>query len=170
MGQISSVGNAERLGLPAELPARPRRWYLVSMGSFDATLLAALLSAGVSPERAREVVEQLDRAIDERVGLHAQVLATKRDVAELQVAITERIAGSNERIAGTNARIAETNERIAGLDLRLSARIAELDTRLSARLAATNERIAETKVDLVRWMLGALTAQTALILGATKLL
>ncbi|HMS79160.1 MAG TPA: hypothetical protein PKC20_06440 [Burkholderiaceae bacterium] len=78
------------------------------MGSFDATLLAALLSAGVSPERAREVVEQLDRAIDERVGLHAQVLATKRDVAELQVAITERIAGSNERIAGTNARIAET--------------------------------------------------------------
>ncbi len=122
------------------------------MGSFNATLLAALLSAGVSPDRAREVVEQFDRAIDERFGLHAQVLATKRDVAELQAAITDRIADSNERIA-------RTNERIAGLDARLTSRI-----------AATNERIAETKADLVRWMLAALTAQTALILGAFKLL
>jgi uncharacterized protein (DUF1697 family) len=78
------------------------------MGSFNATLLAALLSAGVSPDRAREVVEQFDRAIDERFGLHSQVLATKRDVAELQAAITDRIADSNERISRTNERIAET--------------------------------------------------------------
>ncbi|MFM1989969.1 MAG: hypothetical protein RJA99_2926 [Pseudomonadota bacterium] len=125
------------------------------MGSFTATLLDALLSAGVSRERALAVVEQLDRAIDERFGLHAQVLATKRDVAELQASITARIAESNERIA-------RTNERIAALDGSLSARIAALDGSLSAR-------IAETKADLVKWMLGALTAQTALILGALKL-
>jgi uncharacterized protein involved in exopolysaccharide biosynthesis len=112
------------------------------MGSFNAALLAALLSAGVSPERAREVVEQFERAIDERFGLHAQVLATKRDVAELQAAITDRIADSNERIAATNERIAATNERIAGLDRDLSGRIAELDRDLSGRIAATNERIA----------------------------
>ena len=173
------------------------------MGSFNATLLAALLSAGVSPDRAREVVEQFDRAIDERFGLHAQVLATKRDVAELQAAITDRIADSNERIARTNERVAEldrglpgriadTHERIAALDrdlsgriadvnLRLSSRIveldrslsgrlAELDRSLSGRIAATNERIAETKSDLAKWTLAALTAQTALILGAFKLL
>lgn len=155
------------------------------MGSFNATLLAALLSAGVSPDRAREVVEQFDRAIDERFGLHAQVLATKRDVAELQAAITDRIAHSNERIARSNERIAELDRslsgriaeldrslsgRIAELDRNLSGRIAELDTRMTSRIAATHERIAETKVDLVRWMLAALTAQTALILGAFKLL
>jgi hypothetical protein len=155
------------------------------MGSFNATLLAALLSAGVSPDRAREVVEQLDRAIDERFGLHAQVLAIKRDVAELQAAITDRIADSNERIARSNERIAELDRnlsgriveldrslsgRIAELDRNLSGRIAELDTRLTSRIAATHERIAATKVDLVRWMLAALTAQTALILGAFKLL
>lgn len=133
------------------------------MGSFNATLLAALLSAGVSPDRAREVVEQFDRAIDERFGLHAQVLATKRDVAELQAAITDRIADSNERIA-------RTNERVAELDRNLSGRLAELDRNLSARIAATNERIAETRADLVKWTLAALTAQTALILGAFKLL
>lgn len=144
------------------------------MGSLNATLLAALLSAGVSPDRAREVVEQLDRAIGERFGLHAQVLATRRDVAELQAAITDRIADSNERIARSNERIAELDRsvsgRIAELDRGLSGRIAELDTRLTSRIATTNERIAETKVDLVRWMLAALTAQTALILGAFKLL
>jgi len=90
------------------------------MGSFNASLLAALLSAGVSPERAREVVEQFDRAIDERFGLHAQILATKRDLAELEVRLTERIA--------------------------------------------------ESRADLVKWMLAALTAQTALIVGALKVL
>ena len=155
------------------------------MGSFNAALLAALLSAGVSPERAREVVEQFERAIDERFGLHAQVLATKRDVAELQAAITDRIADSNERIAATNERIAATNERIAGLDRSLSGRIAELDRSLSGRTAELDRslsgriaeldrslsgRLADTRVDLVRWMLAALTAQTALILGAFKLL
>ena len=40
-------------------------------------------------------------------------------------------------------------------------------TQLDALLSA---RIAETKADLVKWMLGALTARTALILGAFKLL
>ena len=52
MGQISSVGNAGRLGRPAELPARPRRWYLVSMGSFDATLLAV---AAARPRNRRDL-------------------------------------------------------------------------------------------------------------------
>lgn len=97
------------------------------MGSFTAALLDALLSVGISPERARNVVELFDRSIDERYGLHAQVLATKRDLAELE-------------------------------------------TRMTAAIAATNVRIAETKADLARWMLGALTAQTALLLGAMKLL
>ncbi len=89
------------------------------MGSFNLALLEALLSAGVTPERARAVVDLFDRAVDERYGLHAQVLATKRDVAELQ-------------------------------------------TRLS-------REIASGKIDLVKWVVGALTAQTALLLGAAKL-
>ena len=90
------------------------------MGSFTAALLDALLSVGISPERARNVVELFDRSIDERYGLHAQVLATKRDVAEINA--------------------------LLGRD------------------------IAHAKVDLTRWVPGALTAQTALLLGAMKLL
>ncbi len=57
------------------------------MGSLDIAMLEALLSAGVTPERARAVVELFDRSIDERYPLHPQILATKRDVAELQTAL-----------------------------------------------------------------------------------
>jgi hypothetical protein len=89
------------------------------MGSFNVALLEALLSAGVSPERARAVVDLFDRSVDERYSLHAQVLATKRDVAELETRLAREIVSS--------------------------------------------------KVDLVKWVLGALTAQTALLLGAAKL-
>jgi hypothetical protein len=100
------------------------------MGSFNVALLEALLSAGVSPERARAVVDLFDRSVDERYSLHAQVLATKRDVAELET--------------------------------RLTRDMAEIEGRLSREIAAG-------KVDLVKWVVGALTAQTALLLGAAKL-
>ncbi len=89
------------------------------MGSFNVALLEALLSAGVSPERARTVVDLFDRSVDERYALHARGLATKRDVAELESRLAREIAAS--------------------------------------------------KVDLVKWVVGALTAQTALLLGAAKL-
>ncbi|MBX3590594.1 MAG: hypothetical protein R3E41_03140 [Burkholderiaceae bacterium] len=122
------------------------------MGSFSVALLEALVSAGVAPDRARAVVDLFDRSVDERYSLHAEVLATKRDVAMLQSATTRAIADLEIRLtrdlAENRASIAETNSRIA----------------------ETHSRIAEAKVDLVKWGLAALTAQTALILGATKLL
>ena len=114
---------------------------LADMGSFTVALLEALLSAGVSHERARNVVDLFDRSVDERYGLHAQILATKRDVAELETRLVKDIAETNARIAETNSRIAETNARIA-----------------------------EARTDLIKWMLAALTAQTALLLGAIRLL
>ena len=101
------------------------------MGSFHVALLEALLSAGVSPERARAVVEQFERAVDERYSLHAQVLATKRDVAELETRLAREIAGVK---------------------------------------ADLSREIAAGKVDLVKWAVAALTAQTALLLGASRLL
>ncbi len=107
------------------------------MGAFNIALLNALLSIGVQPERALEVVELFDRSVDERYGLHAQIIATKRDVAELET--------------------------------RLARDIAALDNKLVQGLAECNGRIAEAKVDLVKWLLGALTAQTALIAGIIKL-
>jgi len=140
---------------------------LCAMGTFDTALMEALLSAGVSPERARAVVESFDRAIDERYSLHAQVLATKRDLAELETRLARDIGACRERIAAGDARINEVNAGLVGrineVNANLSGRIGEVNANLSAR-------IAESKTELLKWMLGALTAQTALLVGIVKLL
>ncbi len=125
------------------------------MGSFDVALLEALLSAGVSHERARAVVDLFDRSVDERYSLHAQVLATRRDVAELETRL--------------DAQVLATRRDVAELETRLVKDVAALETRLAKDIAQTQSRIAETKADLVKWTLAALTAQTALLLGAMKL-
>ena len=130
------------------------------MGTFDAALLEALLSIGVPAERARAVIDLLDRRIDERYSLHAQVLATKRDVAELNARIAEVNAGLSARVTEVDAHL---SARIAALDAHLSARIAALD-------ATTTARVADAKSDVIRWVLTAITAQTGLLLGAMKLL
>ena len=121
------------------------------MGSFSIAFLETLVSIGVQPDRARSLVEMFDRSIDERYGLHAQIIATKRDVAELETRLARDIAALDNKLvqglAECNGRIAESNGRIA----------------------ECNSRIAEAKVDLVKWLLGALTAQTALIAGIVKL-
>jgi hypothetical protein len=114
------------------------------MGSFSIAFLETLVSIGVQPDRARSLVEMFDRSIDERYGLHAQIIATKRDVAELETRLARDIAA---------------------LDHKLVQGLAECN----GRIAECNSRIAEAKVDLVKWLLGALTAQTALIAGIVKL-
>lgn len=110
------------------------------MGSFATALYDALLSAGVAADRAREVVDLFDRSVDERYGLHAQVLATKSDIAELRAKVAEDMADLRTHFSKENS---ETNVRVSKLET----------------------RIAETKSDLVKWMLAALTAQTALLLA-----
>jgi len=115
------------------------------MGTFDRALFDALVAVGVPPDRAERVVELFERGVDERYGLHAQVLATRRDVAELEARLVREMAEGHAR---------------------LMREIAECHGRISE----CNVRIADTKSDLARWMLAALTAQTALIVGAMKLL
>ena len=127
---------------------------LARMGSFTVALLEALLSAGVSPERARNVVDLFDRSVDERYGLHAQILATKRDVAEIEGKLGREIAEIQGRLG---REIAE-----------LKAMVASSTADASAKFAQAEARIAETKSDLVKWALAALTAQTALLLGAIR--
>jgi len=125
------------------------------MGSFNVALLEALLSAGVSHDRARAVVDLFDKSVDERYSLHAQILATKGDVAEIQAKMAET-RGQLE------ARIAEARGQ-------LEARIAETRGQVEARVAQVEVRIDSTKAELVKWMLAAITAQTALLLGAIRL-
>ncbi len=133
------------------------------MGSFNVALLEALLSAGVSPERARAVVDLFDRSVDERYGLHSQVLATKRDLAELETRLTREIAENRGQL---ETRLAEIHGR---LETRLAHMGGQFETRLANIGGELETRIAQTKSELIKWTLAALTAQTALLLGAIRL-
>lgn len=44
----------------------------------------AFISAGVKEDKAKVAVESINRAIDQRYSLHAEQLATKKDLAELE--------------------------------------------------------------------------------------
>jgi DNA anti-recombination protein RmuC len=197
-GRARSAAQAARP--TGRLPARERVPMMAAMGTFDTALMDALLSVGISPERARAVVESLDRSIDGRYGLHAQVLATKRDLAELETRLTREIGACREPIAAGDARISEVNAGLTGrinevnagltgrinelnanltgrineLNANLTGRINEVNANLGARIAEVNAnlsaRLAESRTELLKWMLAAVTAQTALLAGLFKLL
>jgi hypothetical protein len=76
--------------------------------------------------------------------LHAQVLATKRDLADLELKLMREMSQSSERIA-------QTNERISQLEARLRV------------------DIAESKSEIVKWMLGSLLALAGLPITVIKL-
>jgi hypothetical protein len=96
-------------------------------------------------------------------GRRGRPFATKRDLAELETRLVREIGETRERIAAIDARLDRTSTS-------LDARIEAMDARIDASSAALAMRIAETKTDLLKWTLGALTAQTALLLSAMKLL
>jgi hypothetical protein len=144
------------------------------VGTFDTALMEALLSIGIPPERARSVVDAFDRSVDARYSLHAQVLATKRDLAEMETRLMREVGESRERIAALDVRMTGVDARVERTEATLGARIQDVNAALHARIDASNAalaaRIAETKTDLLKWTLGALTAQTALLLSAIRLL
>lgn len=167
---------------------------LGGMGSFATALYDALLSAGVAADRARAVVDLFDRSVDERYGLHAQVLATKVDLGELRLATTSDLtelrsatksdfaelrgefaelrADFAEHRMTTRSDFAELRAEFAEHRMTTKSDLAEFRSTVTRELSETNvrvarleTRIAETKSDLVKWMLAALTTQTALLLA-----
>lgn len=128
------------------------------MGSFTVNLFEALVSIGISRERAQSLCDLFERGIDERYSLHAQVLATKRDLADLELKLMREMSRSSERIAQTNERVSQTNERIS----QTNERIAQLETRLRVD-------IAESKSEIIKWMLGSMFALAGLLITVIKL-
>lgn len=63
----------------------------------------------------------------------------------------ERIGRTNERIGQSNERISQTNERISTLETRLRV------------------DIAESKAEIIKWMLGSLLALAGLLITVIKL-
>jgi hypothetical protein len=74
----------------------------------------------------------------------------------------------------TKQELSETELRltkeIKELDLKLIKEIKELDSRLSKEIEGVRLEIANTKNDIIKWVIGLMFAQSALIVGVIKFL
>lgn len=127
--------------------------------------------------------------------VRVELAGQRADLAEVRTELRTDIAQVRTEIAEVRTEIAEVRTEIAELrtemraesaDLRTEVRseialvraeIAELRTEVRGEFASVRVEIAElraeiarVKLDLTRWMLGAMTAQAALLLGAMKLM
>lgn len=117
---------------------------------FDTLYFAnRLKSVGFTDEQAQTITELQRTATDStleqaRHDYHLDDAATKRDLKEMETALRHGV---------------ETLE----VNLRREIEVLRADT--GRMIAETNQRIAETKADLTRWIIGAGFLQTSLIIG-----
>ena len=130
-------------------------------------LVKDLKSAGFTDEQA----EAVTRAVKRSHELDFSDLATKADVAALR-------ADTAALRADTAALGARLEARLDGVEARLEARLDGVEARLEARLDGIDARsanfvtkaeLADTKTELIKWVVGIAFAQVAMILAILKL-
>jgi hypothetical protein len=119
----------------------------------DFEVVDALKSAGVPEDKARAVVVSLHREIDQRYALHAGQLATRADLVGTVGAVKLDLVET----------LGSVKLEMARLHAESMTMIARLETRLS-------ERMAETKVELIRWFLGSLIATGGVVTAVFRLM
>lgn len=154
-----------------------------------ARLARALEHGGFTHEQALVLSESLAEEIERTVATREQVeLIVTREIAklraEMQGAISglegrigdlrtelqSEVAGLNSRIAGVDAKIADLRSELQSEVAGLNSRIAGVDAKIADLRTEIYKEAASTKVELIKWMVGLLLAQTALILGLGRLL
>ena len=114
--------------------------------SLDTLKLARKLQAGGFTVQQAETAAA---AIAESLSEVAESLPTRSDL--------------KGEFADVKGEIAEVRRDAKDAELRLEARISEAELRLETK-------IADNKAEILKWMYGAMAAQTALIVGLLKLL
>ncbi|MBV8210494.1 MAG: hypothetical protein JO133_10575 [Burkholderiaceae bacterium] len=147
----------------------------------DLEVVDALRAAGVPDDKARAVVASLHREIDQRYVLHAAQLATRSDLMETAARLERRLgematrADLAETAARLEGRLGEMATRADLAELRTATRadLAELRTATRADLneafARLEAKIAETRVDLMRWFFGSFLAMGGVLIAVLRL-
>ena len=107
--------------------------------------------------------QQAETLADEHVALLNANLATKTDIAEIKADIA-RIE------AGMDALRQETRAGIESLRQETKAEIAKVEAGVEALRQETKAAVEAVKVDLLKWLFGALIAQGGLVVALVKLL
>jgi hypothetical protein len=105
---------------------------------------------------------------EEQAHLLSHVIATVRDEAEEEVLATKKDIKELEAVTQQEIRRLETTtqQEIRRLELK----IAETSSNLELKIAETNSNIAQSKAEILKWMVGFLLAQTGIIAALVKLL
>jgi len=83
-----------------------------------------------------------------------------KEIKELDSRLTKQIKELDSRLT----------KEIKELELKLIKEIKELDSRLSKEIEGVRLEIANTKNDIIKWVIGLMFAQSALIVGVIKFL
>lgn len=129
---------------------------------FDTLHYANRLKAvGFTDEQA-QVITELQRSANDSTleqakhDYHLDDVSTKRDLKELETALTRDIKELETALT----------RDVKELEIQLKHEIELLRADTERMIAETNQRIAETKAELIRWVVGAGLLQTSLIIGA----
>ncbi len=131
-----------------------------------------LKNVGFTDEQA-SVLTQLQRAATDntleqaRHDYHLDEVTTKRDLKEIEAALTRDIKEIEAKLSRDIAVLAHD---IKELETRLTRDMKEMETKLDHKIellrADTGRMMAETKAELIRWVVGVGLLQTSLIIGA----
>jgi hypothetical protein len=115
---------------------------------FDTLKLSKALGRAFTPEQAEVLTEALTVNVSDG-------LATKADLSVLQAEVKAEIAALDAKLSGD----------IAALDTRLTGSIAALDTKLTTKLSAVETAVANSRAELVRWIVTSLAANTVAMIA-----
>ena len=140
------------------------------MLAIDTLKLARRLreGAGFTPEHAEAVAETFAEAMTEQV-------ASKSDLRETELRLSAGLRETELHLTANIEKVrTELETKIDMVRTGLEARISQLDSKLDKTRVDLEAKIetsaANTKADILKWMFGAMAAQTALIAGLIKLI
>ena len=131
-------------------------------------------------DRSKIIAEMIDEFSKNYPDL--EHTATKQELSETELRLIKEIKELDSRLSKEikeldsrlTKQIKELDSRltkeIKELELKLIKEIKELDSRLSKEIEGVRLEIANTKNDIIKWVIGLMFAQSALIVGVIKFL
>jgi chromosome segregation ATPase len=119
--------------------------------AFDAVeSIKELKSVGFTEDQAETQVKVLLDAIRKTETIHFEEFATKHDLKELELRITEVIADVRREVANVQREVANGQREVANLQREV------VDVR---------REIAESKTEIIKWIAGMLVVQSGILIG-----
>ena len=157
------------------VPAYPLREFGaadLNVAAFDTHAFVKRLTAVGMPEpQAEALADEQRRLIDDRLATKEDIArlegTTRTEIARLEGATRTEIARLELVTKAETARLeAATKSDIARLEAATKSDVARLEAEIDRLGETTKANLAETKFEILKWVIGTMGFQTLLILGS----